>query len=74
MNNHYTFDHSKSHKYDSEYTSLVTVKCRCGHSVTIYNRYRRDVCSHCGRIVFLTKKDEYLYKLKRVMKCKQTSD
>ena len=68
MGNHYTFEHAKLHKYDSEYTSLLTVKCRCGHSVTIYNRYKREICSHCGRVVFLTKKDEYKFYLERMLK------
>ena len=67
MSSHKTFEHNKNHRYDSEYTSLVTVKCKCGHSVTIYNRYRRQLCSHCGRVVFLTKKDEFNYKLKRML-------
>lgn len=58
----------KLYKYDDKYTSLVTVKCKCGHSVTIYNRQRRNFCSVCGRMVFLTKKDEFDYKMKRVMK------
>ena len=59
------FELVKHYKYDDEYISKVTIKCRCGHSVSIYNRFRREICSYCGRMVFLTKKDEFKYKLKR---------
>nr|DAM30811.1 MAG TPA: 30S ribosomal protein S27 [Caudoviricetes sp.] len=59
------FELGKHYKYDDDYISMVTVKCRCGHSVSIYNRFRREICSYCGRMVFLTKKDEFKYKLKR---------
>lgn len=52
--------------YDSNYTSLVSRKCKCGHTVTIYNRYRRQTCRWCGRMVFLTKKDEFNYNMKRM--------
>ena len=67
-NNIFGFGNIKIYHYDTEYTSLVTAKCKCGHSVTIYNRYRRDTCSHCGRMVFLTKKDEFKYLMERKMK------
>lgn len=66
-NKNFGLGNMKLYKYDDEYTSLCTAKCTCGHSVTIYNRFRREYCSYCGKLVFLTKKDEYLYKMKRMM-------
>lgn len=61
----FNFDNTKHYNYDSEYTSLMTRKCKCGHSVTIYNRKRREICSLCGRFVYLTEKDEFLHKMQR---------
>ena len=43
------------YKYDDEYTSKVTKICKCGHSVAIYNKEGKEICNHCGRLVFLTK-------------------
>ena len=51
--------------HDPEYTSLVSKKCKCGHTLNIYNRHRREICNWCGRIVFLRKKDEFIYNMKR---------
>lgn len=59
------FDFTKLELHDPNYTSLVSVKCKCGHTVSIYNRYKREICTWCGRLVFLTKKDEFYYNLKR---------
>lgn len=56
---------SKKYKYNDEYTSLVSRTCKCGHVINIYNRYRREICSYCGALVFLTPKDEFMYKMKR---------
>ena len=49
------FDNKKPFKYNDEYTSLVSRTCKCGHVVNIYNRFGREICSYCGRNVFLTK-------------------
>lgn len=62
------FEGNHIYKYNDEFASLMTRKCKCGHSVTIYSRYRREICSNCGRFVFLTKKDEFEYRMKRRMK------
>ena len=53
------------YKYDDEYTSKVTKICKCGHSVAIYNKEGREICNHCGRLVFLTKKHEFKYQMQR---------
>lgn len=65
MSKQFNFDNYLQYKFNDDYTSLVTVKCKCGHSVTIYNRHRREICKNCGRYVFLTEKDEFLYRMKR---------
>lgn len=58
------------YKYDDEYTSKVTKICKCGHSVAIYNKEGKEICNHCGRLVFLTKKHELKYYMKRKGICK----
>lgn len=63
------FEGNHIYKYNDEFQSLMTRKCKCGHSVTIYSRHRREICSNCGAYVFLTKKDEFEFKLrKKLMK------
>lgn len=52
-------------RHDPEYTFLVSRKCKCGHTVTIYNRHRREICRWCGRVVFLSPKEEFKYNMKR---------
>ena len=46
------FEGNHIYKYNDEFASLMTRKCKCGHSVTIYNRHRREICSNCERFVF----------------------
>lgn len=59
------FDNKRAFKYNDEYTSLVSRTCKCGHVVNIYNRFGREICSYCGRNVFLTKKHEFKYQMQR---------
>ncbi len=65
MKKYFNFDGHLMFKYDDEYLSLITRKCKCGHSVAVKSRYRREICSNCGRYVFLTKEDEFKYRMKR---------
>ena len=51
--------------YPDKFKAQYRVLCKCGHSILVYKRERREVCSNCGRMVFLTKKDEFMYKMKR---------
>lgn len=45
------------------------VKCKnCGWTNRIINKYNRIPCKHCGTYVFLTPKDEFMYKMKKVIK------
>lgn len=41
-----------------------SVKCKCGHSILITNRYGKVICNYCGRLVFRNKKEEFEYRLK----------
>lgn len=67
MEKHFNFDGHPMMRHKDEYTSLLTRQCKCGHSVTIYSRFRREICSNCGRYVYLTKKDEFKHRLQRKM-------
>ena len=52
-------------KIDPEYTRSVSRTCKCGHVVNIYNKSGKVLCKWCGNIVFLNKKAEYDFKIKR---------
>lgn len=52
-------------RYSSEYHSMITRKCKCGHSIQIFKKEGYEVCSFCGRMVFLTDKHKLKYYLKR---------
>ena len=40
-----------------------TVKCKCGHSVVITNRFGRVLCNWCGQWVYRDSKIKFKYKL-----------
>lgn len=61
-----TYNRNFIEVHDFNYTTLVSRKCKCGHSVPIYSRHRREICKWCGRMVFLDKKDEFKYNMKRM--------
>lgn len=65
MDKYYDIDKRKPFKYNSEFIAIHKRTCKCGHVVTILSRYRREICSYCGRYVYLSKKDEFLHQLKR---------
>jgi hypothetical protein len=45
------------------------VLCKnCGHSLLIPKVKGKKLCSHCGRYVFLDSKEEFLYRMKEVMR------
>ena len=67
MQRNFNFDNHLMFKHGDEYTSLLTRKCKCGHSVTIYSRFRREICSNCGRYVYLSKRDEFKHRMQRKM-------
>ena len=47
-----------------------TVKCKCGHSVVITNKYDRVICTWCGNWVYKNKKVEFKYKMLKELKKK----
>lgn len=34
------------------------VKCSCGHTVVITNKYRRKICNWCGKMNYLHEEDK----------------
>ena len=59
------FDHIPFYRYDDEYIDKISRKCKCGHIQIVDTRERYKKCRFCGRIVFLDKKAEFNYKVKR---------
>ena len=51
--------------YSDEYRSIMTKKCKCGHSIQIFKREGYDICSYCGRMVFISDKHKFKYNMKR---------
>lgn len=47
--------------------------CKCGHSVTITNRFNNRICDWCGNMVFKNKKDEFMYRMKGKIKNDKSS-
>lgn len=52
-----------------EVYSQYTVKCKCGHSVTILNRTKKVICKWCGKTVYFDKKQEFKELLGKTMRC-----
>ena len=50
--------------------SKFKYRCKCGHTVSIYPFEHRvsKICSWCGNLVFINKKEEFKYKLRKEMK------
>ena len=53
------------YKMRSEYDSITSKKCKCGHIITFHCKNPNNICRCCGRINFLNKKAEYDYMIKR---------
>jgi ribosomal protein S27AE len=53
-----------------EVKSKYKFHCKCGHTVAIYPFEHRisKICSWCGNLVFINKKEEFKHKLKKEMK------
>lgn len=52
-----------------------SVKCSCGHSVLITNKYKRVICNWCGSWVYASEeakrkyeKQAFVYKMKGLLK------
>lgn len=61
----------KMYKRRTEALKTVNVKCECGHSINITNRYKRIVCSWCGKMVYLNeddkKKNDFKSKVRNIL-------
>jgi NADH pyrophosphatase NudC (nudix superfamily) len=45
-----------------------TVYCKCGHTVEWWTNENKVLCTYCNRYVFKTKKEEFGYKMKGLLK------
>ena len=60
---------NKTYKQDTKRFNQITeqsVKCKCGHTVLIGISQKRT-CSHCGRWVFKTPKDEFEFRMRGLL-------
>lgn len=55
----------------TEELKKVNVKCSCGHSINITNRYKRIICRWCGKMVYLheedKKRNEFKVEMRRLL-------
>ena len=54
-----------------KYAHILTensVKCKCGHTIAMNPKLNKEICSWCGNYVFKTKKDEFDYRTKGMLK------
>lgn len=61
----YNKEYFRKYRYNEKYRELITRKCKCGHSVNIFRKEGYEICSFCGKLVFLSKKHEFKYNMKR---------
>ena len=54
-------------KIDQIYSQYKIYCKRCGHSIAMPYRVNKCLCEWCGKYVFRTKKDEFIYRLKERM-------
>lgn len=56
-------------KKDEKYETLKKLAkvCKCGHSITIWNKKGYIVCDWCGRLVFANEKIEKEYRQKETL-------
>ena len=58
----------KMYRRMTEALKTVNVKCECGHSMNITNRYKRKICKWCGRMVYLHEEDKKRNEFKSEMR------
>ena len=51
-----------------EFDKANTFKCKCGHSVVIYPKQTKRLCTWCNHYVYRDKKEEFKEKLKNSLK------
>ena len=56
-------------KRDKEYNikAKLSTKCKCGHSITLWNKDGCYKCDWCGRLVFASKRIEMKYRQKEII-------
>lgn len=62
---------NKREELDKKRLSYFTsrnITCKCGHRIYIGNRYKKCICSWCGHMVYVDKKDEFKSLLKTAIK------
>lgn len=60
----------KEYQRMSDEYDKVKYRCKCGHRVIIPEWIDKQLCSHCGRLVFKDKKTEDLYRIReKLNKC-----
>jgi NADH pyrophosphatase NudC (nudix superfamily) len=45
-----------------------SVYCKCGHTVEFWTNENKVLCTYCNKYVFKTKKDEFDYRMKGILK------
>ena len=58
-------------KQMSKYVNILrdgSVRCKCGRYEPIPPHFDKVLCSWCGNYVFKTKKDEFSYRMKGMLK------
>ncbi len=63
-----------SWKQDSKMLNEIqhqTVTCECGHRMRITNKYKREICNYCGRMVYVRvedkKRNEFKSKIRSIL-------
>lgn len=51
-----------------EYSKLRVYCNYCGHSITNLTRKEKVICNYCGHYVFRSPKDEFKFKLGKILK------
>lgn len=57
--------YKKDYELSSEYDSITSKKCKCGHIISFATFRKNNICKYCGRINFINKKAEFDYYIKR---------
>lgn len=58
--------YERPYAFHNKFTDNM-IKCECGHRVYIPNNMNKQLCIYCGKYIFRTKKDEFLYRTRERM-------
>lgn len=66
---------NKEIKQKQQLATNYSVKCECGHSILVTNKYKRTICSWCGKYVYANdevkkkyEQQKFIYKLKELLR------